>query len=161
MRSRAGWSATLSALALLTLAGCEKQPAKEEVVTVDLKGNPTDPAPPVPDPPGGSLPATSAAVQPATPKVLQALGTEPFWSLEVRPGVLRYTSPENLKGTEFSASETASGTTRHFAGTLDGKPVVLTIEPGTCSDGMSDTVYPFRSSFTWGDKTERGCARER
>lgn len=90
---------------------------------------------------------------------LQALGTEPFWSLEVLPKDLKYSSPENPTGTVFPAAVTKEPSGWRFTGALEGKRVVLLIEAGTCSDGMSDTVYPYKSSFTWGDQTQQGCAR--
>ena len=134
-------------------------------MTVDLESSPEAPAPASPKQPGAS-PVATAALPPssapaAAPKRLQALGTEPFWSLEVRPGALRYSSPEVLDGIEFAVHETLNGTTRRFAGTLQGKPAVLTIASGTCSDGMSDTVYPYTARFAWGEETRQGCARER
>jgi len=95
------------------------------------------------------------------PPHFQALGTEPFWDLEVLPGQLRYASPEVLDGKAFAASASRQGNAYSFTGKLDGKAVVLTIEPGQCSDGMSDTIYPYKAAFTWGDRTEQGCARLR
>lgn len=89
----------------------------------------------------------------------QALGTEPFWSLDVLDDQLRYSSPEVLDGKAFPASVKREGQTYRFTGTLDGQAVLLTIEPGQCSDGMSDTSYPYKASFTWGSRTEQGCAR--
>ena len=98
---------------------------------------------------------------PAKEKRYQALGTEPFWSIEVMPGKLRYTTPENLDGTAFPATESAQGNASRYAGLMDGKAVTLLIEPGQCSDGMSDTVYPYKAVLTIEERSEQGCARER
>ena len=110
---------------------------------------------------GTEIQATTSATQPpAEPvKQLQALGTEPFWSLDVLPGKLRYSSPDNLEGTQFTSTEAKDGKATRYTGQLEGKTVILRIEPGTCSDGMSDTVYPYKATFTWGERTEQGCAR--
>lgn len=105
--------------------------------------------------------ATTAAVTTAEPSEMhfKALGTEPFWGLEVLPGQLKYSSPENLGGTIFAATQSIEGSQRRYSGTLEGKAVTLVIEPGECSDGMSDQVFAYKATFTWGDRTERGCAR--
>ncbi len=46
-----------------------------------------------------------------------------------------------------------------YAGQMQGRPIGLTIRAGQCSDGMSDTVYPYKSALTIDGKTEQGCAR--
>lgn len=108
-----------------------------------------------------SQPAPASPSSPAPEQRFQALGTEPFWSLEVLPGQLRYSSPDNIEGTAFAATRATGGEVLTYMGTLEGKPVTLLVEPGECSDGMSDTVYRWKATFTWGGQTERGCARER
>ncbi len=146
-------------LGLVVLAGCKEQ-ATDQIVTVDL---PTSVAP---------APAATPTAQPAIPPQVsvpaksavknqhfQALGTEPFWSLEVIGDKLLYSSPEQLTAVAITASLSNAGPQLRYTAVMDGKPVVLTIEAGTCSDGMSDTVYSHKASFTWGDQTERGCAR--
>lgn len=114
---------------------------------------------------GRSLSTIAAPTRPAqtSAKRFQALGTEPFWSLEVLDGKLLYTSPEQLTAVAIEAHMTAIG--KHgdgglmWEGRMGGRAVTLTIREGQCSDGMNDTVYPYKSTFTWGDRTEQGCAR--
>jgi uncharacterized membrane protein len=143
---------------LLVLTGCEQKAPKPEMVTVDLEGSPTDVPPAAPAAPT----IQTSDLPPPPPKVAQyqALGTEPFWSLKTAPGKLRYSSPEAIDGIEFSANVAVAGALKRYTGVLQGKPVVLTIEPGTCSDGMSDTVYAHKASFIWGERTEQGCAKQ-
>lgn len=137
-------SAVLAGLALL--AGCGEN-SPEQIDTVDVVA---------PEP--ASSPASAAGEQ-----TFQALGTEPFWSFEVLDGKLLYTSPEQQTAVAIEAHVTAIG--KHgdgglvWEGRMDGKPVILTIREGQCSDGMSDTVYPYKATFTWGERTEQGCAR--
>lgn len=107
-----------------------------------------------------AVPVTPAPVAPL-PERLQALGTEPFWSFEIVGDQLRYTSPEQPEAIAIDATVSVDGKRVSYAGTLQGKPMLLTVEPGECSDGMSDTVYPYKATFTWEDRTERGCARRR
>ena len=115
-------------------------------------------------------PTESAAAEPlvtATPgpvmpeKPFQALGTEPFWAVEVLPGQLRYSDPENIAGTTFAATESREGSGLRYSGTLNGQPLTLLVQPGTCSDGMSDTVYPWTAVLTKDGFTLQGCARKR
>jgi uncharacterized membrane protein len=167
---------------LVMLAGCQQkteQAAAESAATalasdvpVELKGGLSDPPVPTPKPipatpplpptlPGDltKKPGAVSANDLIRSKQFQAFGTEPFWSLYVLPGKLRYVSPENLDGTTFPASVVTQGQTSRYIGTLEGKPLTLLIEPGKCSDGMSDTVYPYKAEFKWGDQTQQGCAR--
>ncbi len=90
---------------------------------------------------------------------LVALGTEPFWSIAVESGTLTWSSPENQSGTLFKASTRQDGTAMVYAGTLAGQPLTLRIVPGTCSDGMSDQVYPYSATVTQPSGTLKGCAR--
>ncbi len=90
-----------------------------------------------------------------------ALGNEPFWSVEVSPGQLRYSTPDNIPGDSFAAQQKQDAGGITFSGTLAGQPAALTITVGQCSDGMSDTVYAYRAAFTVAGKALNGCARKR
>lgn len=105
--------------------------------------------------------AASASPTAVPAERLQALGTEPFWSVEITGEQLRYSTPENQAGTAFAAKRTSEGPARVWSGTLEGKSFVLRIAAGTCSDGMSDTVYPWTAQVAFGDTTLSGCARTR
>lgn len=107
-------------------------------------------------------PMATGSPEPAMPeKPFQALGTEPFWAVEVLPRQLRYSDPENIAGTAFAATESREGTGVRYSGTLEGQPLTLLIQPGTCSDGMSDTVYPWTAVLTKDGRRLQGCARKR
>ena len=103
-------------------------------------------------------PAVTAS---ALPQRMQALGTEPFWSIEIAPEGLRYSDPESIEGTTFAAQAAPAEGGMRWSGTLAGQPLRLLVVPGTCSDGMSDTVYPFKAVLVRGGQTLSGCARER
>jgi uncharacterized membrane protein len=150
-----------AAALLLILAGCEQKAAQSDMITVDLEGSPTDPPRPAPDHPVAQTKAAPVKPPPVAIPIPQfkALGTEPFWSFEVAPGKLVYSSPEKLDGVPLAARAAPDGKGFRFSATMDGKPVELKIEAGICSDGMSDTVYAYKAEFTWGDQTEQGCAR--
>ena len=53
---------------------------------------------------------------------------------------------------------TKEGAATRYSGTLDGQPFVLTLTAGTCSDGMSDTVYPLSAALTVNGEQRQGCA---
>lgn len=148
---------------LVMLAGCE-QKGPEQTRSVDL---PTDvavsvtpaSAPPPTSQPIGEPPISIPVGNVAKVRHFQALGTEPFWSFEVIGDKLLYSSPEQQTALAIAAKFTNEGKRLRYSAAMDGKPVLLTIESGTCSDGMSDTVYPYKATFTWGDQTQQGCAR--
>ena len=107
-------------------------------------------------------PVATGSPEPAMPeKPFQALGTEPFWAVEVLPGQLRYSDPENIAGTTFAATESREATGVRYSGTMSGQPISLLVQPGTCSDGMSDTVYPWTVVLTKDGRRLQGCARKR
>lgn len=169
-------SAVLAGLVLL--GGCKPaeqapaEPSASPTESEDLIGGPNDPPAPPPSPPDNpskvppTLPGDLTKAKAPNPidnlikgKRFQVLGTEPFWSFDVLPDKLVYTSPEVQPGVAVPFAKTAIGKQVRYSAKLHGKPMVLTIEPGECSDGMSDTVYPYTASFVWGDQTEKGCAR--
>lgn len=131
-------------LAALVLAGCDRGPPPEKVTTVEIK-----PAPP----------AASPTPTPVPEQRFQALGNEPFWSVFVESGRLRYTTPENIKGTDFPAKRSVEGEAQVWTGTFEGSPFTLRIAPGTCSDGMSDTVYAYTAMVAFAGQTLQGCAK--
>ena len=83
---------------------------------------------------------------------------------------LVYSTPENQKGTlvkaeyqldEKELSSTEIEYTHIWTGKLGDRRLHLEAKRGNCSDGMSDTVYPYVATLTIAGKTERGCARRR
>ncbi len=134
------------------LAGCQpaadQQPVAEETTTSAEKATPQATAIP-----------QATAPAPAEERFV-ALGTEPFWSVEVSPGQLRYSTPEDIPGEIFDALRSEDGAGIAYIGTLKGQKAALRIAAGECSDGMSDTVYAYRATFTLAAQELRGCARE-
>jgi uncharacterized membrane protein len=146
-----------AAFALVLLAGCEKKPDSTPEAGAEPPSAMIEPE--------NAKPSTSPAATPtaATPRPvrMQALGTEPFWAVEVLPGTLRYTTPELPDGQTLLSTSAPEGKGVRYSGKLDGKPLSLLIEPGKCSDGMSDTVYDWKAVLTIDGKAEQGCARTR
>lgn len=94
--------------------------------------------------------------------LISAGGTEPFWNLAIAPEAggygAKYSTPDNLDGTQFALSRFAGNNGLGFSGEMEGKSVNLALTPGDCSDGMSDSVYPYTATLLLGDETLYGCA---
>lgn len=103
---------------------------------------------PPPAPPSPSVPAT-----------LTALGTEPFWSARIDSGMLAYATPDAPEPQPVPVTRREGEGKATFSATAEGKVLVLEIAPGSCSDGMSDTVYPMTAIRRLGEDVQRGCAR--
>lgn len=139
---------------LVLVAGCERAPNSQAQPMGEASNQPAPPPPALPsDAP--SPPASQSAPR------LQALGTEPFWSVEVDGKILRYTTPEDQQGTTFAYSEAATANGWTFTAKQADPVAVLTVEKGECSDGMSDTTYPMKATWKMGRLTQSGCARPR
>lgn len=148
---------------LLVLAGCGRDAPlpvataePSAAATVAAIAEPSDPAPAT----TAAADAPKAAAGPAPKPALQAVGTEPFWSVTVLPhGRLRYTTPDMANGVIVPALERKRGETVRYAGRFNGRPFVLEVTPAKCSDGMSDTVYPYSATFLHSGRNDHGCAR--
>lgn len=93
---------------------------------------------------------------------ISALGTEPFWAIEIEPAdgghEAVFTTPEALEGEPFAVTRFAGNNGLGFSGELDGEPFQLALTPGECSDGMSDRTYPYTATVLRGETTLYGCA---
>jgi uncharacterized membrane protein len=93
-----------------------------------------------------------------------ARGTEPFWAfVQTATGAI-YSVPGGLMGgvdeMYYTTIETISGTTIIVAATpiATGSLIQVTLVPGTCSDGMSDIIYPYNATLVLPSETRTGCA---
>lgn len=129
----------LAALAFLILAACS--PAEE-------------PAPPAGEP----LPApVLGGVDLAQP--VRALGTEPFWSVELTGTEMVYTTPDLPEQRAPQSSPVVQGTTAIWESeTADGTALGVTLVATECSDGMSDRTYPLTAMVKVGELELTGCA---
>lgn len=152
---------SLPLYALVLLSACGEKPAQDpDIVTTDPEASPVASQSVAPSAPPAVVAPSSASEAPLP--VMQALGTEPFWSIRMEGDKLTWSSPEDMPGTPFT---TASGKARdggwRYVGTLKGEAAELVIAPGKCSDGMSDTVYPYTARLALGTQRLSGCARKR
>ncbi len=107
---------------------------------------------------GSSATASEDSRSPWSQSGYRIIGTEPFWGGTVTPDEIIYSTPENQQG-ETIAVTLAYGPDREvYSGQLGGRPFVLTLTDGPCSDGMSDNVHRFTATLEVDDETRRGCA---
>ncbi len=117
----------------------------------------TDPAPTEPAPAPAPAPAVLGGVDLNEP--LRALGTEPFWAVEITPQDLAYSAVDAADVRAPNPGPTIQGTTAVYASaTPDGAALVVTLIATECSDGMSDRVYPLTAKVELGPQTLNGCA---
>lgn len=150
----------LMATAALALGSCGERPETPPEAEASTSAEPLPiPAEPLPTTPPTAAPSPSGAAAQAIPTRLRAVGTEPFWAARIEGGKLTYMTPDYPEGFTVDAQRRATGSGVEYSGAIDGKPFVMSVTPGTCSDGMSDEVYPFAVTRTIGPDRQKGCAR--
>ena len=128
-----------AALAVLVLAACS--PAEK-------------PAPPPETPEPAPVFGGVDLAQP-----VRALGTEPFWSVELTGTEMVYTTPEPPEQRAPQPRPLVQGTTATWeAETADGTGFRVILVTTECSDGMSDRTYPLTALVKVGDRELTGCA---
>ena len=113
---------------------------------------------------GACAPPAARAPAPAAflfPERLQALGPEPFWSIEIDGSRIAYSSLDEPEKQTARVTRKEAGGELRLAGTLAGTPITVRIVPETCSDGMSDQVYSYSAKVRLGARSLQGCARQR
>ena len=125
---------------------------------------PQPPAPTVATPPAAA-PDQAAAAPAATGDEpmhrFRAFGTEPFWNVDVEGGTLVFTTPEDQAGQTLAGTRAAFAKGIEISGTHGGKPFVLAVRSGECSDGMSDNTYAMDAVFDVDGQSLKGCAELR
>ncbi len=128
-----------AALAVLALAACSPAEAPDQPDT-----------PPAPTPVLGGVDLAGP---------LRALGTEPFWSVDLTGTEMVYTTPEPPEQRAPRPDPQIQGTTATWeAETADGTTLKVTLIATECSDGMSDRTYPLTAMVKVGDRDLTGCA---
>ncbi len=114
----------------------------------------------------GEPAAAPPAAEPATMlagvdlgRPVRALGTEPFWSVELTGTEMVYTSPEPPEHRAPQPEPVIQGTTATLESrTTAGLTFSITLVATECSDGMSDRTYPLTAMVRIGETSLSGCA---
>ena len=88
------------------------------------------------------------------PQNTRAFGNEPFWSLNFTPSSLIF----QLLGEEKQSLEVTASRLEPNRRRYDFAQGQLELNIGSCSDGMSDSVYGWSASLQLDDKRYQGCA---
>jgi uncharacterized membrane protein len=132
----------LPSLAALALAAC---------------GEPAPPSEPTPAPPPSPALGGVDLGQP-----VRALGTEPFWGVDIGPDGIAYEGVDVPREVAPRGEVELMGTMAVFTGVTDkGRTITVTLIDTDCSDGMSDRLYPLTARVEIGDRTLQGCAASR
>lgn len=101
-----------------------------------------------------STPAPPASAFPAK---LKALGTEPFWSLGIDGDTVAYSTAEQPAAVAARVERRETAGELALGGVLAGDAITVNVTRETCSDGMSDRVYPYAVKVRLGAKQLAGC----
>jgi heat shock protein HslJ/uncharacterized membrane protein len=100
-----------------------------------------------------TLPAPAPETTVPTGEAWFALGTEPFWSLEITQSRITYHDAERRRVTEANPGAQTSLNGRRYA----GQRMTVDISMQPCSDGMSDRRYAETVRLTMDGRTLNGC----
>lgn len=135
-------------IAPLLLAACQPQAPDGATAEPPADASAVEAPPPQPMPAAQPTPADDFKAD------LKLVGTEPFWAVQVRQNELVLQRPDTPDMKTANPGPVATATTAVW--TAEGMTIVVRRE--TCSDGMSDRVYPFAAEVTVGTEVLKGCA---
>jgi heat shock protein HslJ len=91
--------------------------------------------------------------QPGMNEPYRAIGTEPFWSLNIDRREMRFETADGLSHSEPTPPVRPGRTGDIF----EGRRLVVIIDQRRCSDGMSDRIYPDSVRLFFDGREWRGC----
>ena len=100
-----------------------------------------------------SAPSDLPEPEDSGPVLYKAVGTEPGWTLTVRPARMDYAGDYG----EVNIAEPTPPDFRAAHGTYRSGKLLVTITAGPCSDGMSDLTYRQTVQVTADGRTVSGC----
>ena len=145
----------IASLSLLLVACNAPQPSSEPSPQPEAAEPAATSAPPVAEAPMAKRAPGQENADPL--QIFRAFGTEPFWNVNVEGDTLTFTTPDDQAGIAMQGTRRTRGDTLELSGTHGGKPFVLEVSPGECSDGMSANVYALSARFRFGDMNYAGC----
>jgi len=85
---------------------------------------------------------------------VRALGTEPFWGVEITPQELVLSGVDRPEARFTNPGARIDGQTAVIA----AEGLMLTLKASSCSDGMSDRTYRLEAEVKVGAEVLKGCA---
>jgi uncharacterized membrane protein len=89
---------------------------------------------------------------------VRALGTEPFWSVELNGREMVYSGVDHPERRAPQPRAVIQGTIAAFEGDTAEGPLEIILTATECSDGMSDRTYPLTAIVRVGEESLTGCA---
>jgi uncharacterized membrane protein len=89
---------------------------------------------------------------------LAALGTEPFWRVNIRADQVTLSRLGEADSAGPNKGPTIDGGTATWSVAGVPLPFTLTLTKQDCSDGMSDRHYPFKAILGYDERSLSGCA---
>lgn len=94
------------------------------------------------------------------------VGTEPFWNIKINRNGIIYSTPEvRERKYPYTAPLKAQGRPSDLVRVyqLRGQPngTLVLRKVNSCSDGMSDKVYPYSATLILGNQVFDGCAEKK
>jgi uncharacterized membrane protein len=92
----------------------------------------------------------------------RAAGNEPFWSVTVLDGSLRFDAPDLEEPLELVATafRVPGQSGPGWKGEEGGRSLQLQLIPGRCWDDMSGAAYPYRAVATLDGRSLEGCGEQ-
>jgi uncharacterized membrane protein len=135
---------------MLALAACQPSSEPAPVVETPAMETQADAAP------ESTTPIVLGGVDFSKPA--RALGTEPFWGVEIRPDELVYSGVDRPETRMANPGPRMEGGAVVIPANAAGEAFTVTLRDADCSDGMSDRVYPLEAEVTYRGETLKGCA---
>jgi uncharacterized membrane protein len=142
---------------VLSLAACSQAsdtPAQGPTPPADAPASPR--APNVPASPI-SAPAPATA-EPDFGKDINAVGTEPFWAIDIRRTTMTLAGPDREETAFTHGGPALQNGSAVFQGRAGDRPMTVTLTVEACSDGMSDLTYPYKARAELAGEALSGCA---
>ena len=144
--------ALASGAAVLALAGCgrgERDQGSGVIPPADTPAHPSEPA---------SAPFVGAPDDFSGP--IDARGTDPSWTLKIRHDTLQLNRPDRKTVVAVSAGVSRAGSSAMWEAqtAATGELVKVTLSQAKCSDGPSNSAYPYRATVQVSGETLTGCA---
>lgn len=135
----------------ISLAACGARQTEEAKTPPEPTPTPAEPSVAVRE---GNPPSEPPAPAETPVQEFDAVGTEPFWAVQVRADTLRLSRPDYAE--VIVAAPRPTSQVKTLVWKAEGMTVSIT--PGACSDGMSDRRYVYVAEVRVGQEILKGCA---